>query len=215
MTGRIIPLLALAASLLLSSCGDGSTAPSTAADVVSGVWVGHATLTSASGGECVGTTLQSTLGSRDIFAAPIQQTGTELAARIAHQGNQTSCGLHGSLSGSSLNLTMTSCQAGRVNAVRCQNGAVRDVELQSMRITANARAGIGSGAETSTWNVFAPGSGVPVGVLSLRSEFTWTELGLPASDFHIFDGSVLPGYVDGVITIPAEDTPFCSKCGWF
>ena len=110
---------------------------------------------------------------------------------------------------------MTSCEAARVSAVRCQNGAVRDVELQAARVTGNARAGMGSGVETSTWNVFEPGTTVPVGVLSLRSEFTWTELGLPSSDFHIFDGSVLPGYVDGVISIPAEDTPFCTKCGWF
>ena len=214
MTRSIARLLAVTASLLSASCSSGSTAPSPA-EVITGVWVGHATLTSASGGECVGPTLQSTLGSRDIFAAPIQQTGSDLAARIAYQGNQTSCGLRGSVSGSLLELTMTSCEAGRVAAVRCQNGAVRDVELQAMRVTGSARVGTGSGSETSTWNVFAPGNTVPVGVLNLRSEFTWNELGLPSSDFHIFDGSVLPGYVDGVISIPAEDRPFCTKCGWF
>ena len=214
MPRRIARLLALAASLLTSSCGSGSTSPSPA-DVITGVWIGHATLTSASGGECVGPTLQSALGSRDVFAAPIQQTGSQLTARIAYQGNQTSCGLRGALSGSSFDLTMTSCEAGRVSAVRCQDGTMRDVELQTTRVTGSARAGAGSGVETSTWNVFAPGSTTPVGVLNLRSEFTWTELGLPSSDFHIFDGSVLPGYVDGVISIPAEDTPFCTKCGWF
>jgi len=56
---------------------------------------------------------------------------------------------------------------------------------------------------------------VVVGVLSLRSTFTWVYLGLPSADYHEFTGTVFPGYADGTITIPADPNPWCSPCGWF
>jgi len=40
------------------------------------------------------------------------------------------------------------------------------------------------------------------------------QLGLPASNFHNFTGTIEPGYQDGVITIGAPE-PFCTQCGWF
>jgi hypothetical protein len=49
----------------------------------------------------------------------------------------------------------------------------------------------------------------------VSSQFTWNVLGIPHNDFHIFDGSILPGYVDGTVIIPEEPNPFCTKCGWF
>ena len=51
--------------------------------------------------------------------------------------------------------------------------------------------------------------------LTTSAAFTWNELGLPSSDFHVFDGSVRPGYVDGTTVIPDETEPFCVECGWF
>jgi hypothetical protein len=63
--------------------------------------------------------------------------------------------------------------------------------------------------------VFAPDTATPVGTLTVSADFVWNMLGIPHSDFHVFDGSVLPGYVDGVVVIPAEVNPFCDKCGWF
>ena len=68
---------------------------------------------------------------------------------------------------------------------------------------------------TTTWNVLTPGSAPPLDVLTVSAAFTWNVLGIPHSDFHIFDGSVVPGYVDGVVTILEEPNPFCDKCGWF
>jgi len=61
----------------------------------------------------------------------------------------------------------------------------------------------------------ATGSTAPVSTLTLSAEFRWNMLGIPHNDFHVFDGSVLPGYVDGNIVIPEEVNPFCEKCGWF
>jgi len=197
----------------MSACGDGApTAPST--EWVSGVWMAHATLTAVSGGACVGAKLQSSLGSRDIFAALLQQTGTSLTATISSQGNQTSCSYSGSSSGTSVNLSLTSCDAGRVANVRCADGSVFDVELVAERLAAQA-VSAGRGTSTSTWNVLPPGGTQPIASMTLSAEFLWNAIGIPHDDFHVFDGSVRPGYVDGNIVIPEEVNPFCEKCGWF
>jgi hypothetical protein len=79
----------------------------------------------------------------------------------------------------------------------------------------NTAVGTGDGIETSTWNVSVPGGAAPIGTLSLTANFTWVFLGVPSSDYHVFTGTVFPGYADGTISIPADPNPFCAKCGWF
>jgi hypothetical protein len=174
----------------------------------------HATLTSVSGGACVGAALQSSIGNRDIFAALIQQSNTGLTASLNSQGNQTSCSYTGTVAGATVSLSLSSCQAGRIAGVRCADGSRYDVQLLTDRISAQASSA-GPGTSTSTWNVFPAGSSSPAAVLTLSAEFRWNELGIPHSDFHVFDGSILPGYVDGTVVIPEEVNPFCEKCGWF
>lgn len=197
-----------------SACNNASS-PSPSIENVSGVWMGHITLRSASGGECVGSTLQSAIGGRDIFAAHIQQDGKNLNATVGYQGNQTSCAFAGLVNGAGVNLGMTSCQADRVRSFRCANGDVRDLQLVADTMTGAASNGYGTGTETSSWRVAAPGSVAPLGTLTISADFAWNMLGIPHSDFHVFDGSVLPGYVDGTVVIPEEVNPFCNKCGWF
>jgi len=172
-------------------------------------------LTSVSGGECVGSTLTAAVGSRDIFSARIQQTAGDLAASLTFQGNRTSCLYRGSTANEAINLTLSSCPAGRVETFVCSNGAVRQLEIVTTRVNAQNTGRTGTGTDTTTMNVFAQGNTAPVGVLTLSSQFIWNLLGIPHDDFHIFDGSVLPGYVDGVTIIPEEPNPFCVKCGWF
>ena len=174
----------------------------------------HATLTSVSGGACVGTALQASIGSRDIFAALVQQSNADLSASLNSQGNQTSCSYSGTVTGTAVSLSLSSCQAGRVTGFRCADGTRYDLQLITDRVTAQASSG-GSGTSTSTWNVVPQGGTAPVGVLTISATFQWNPLGIPHSDFHVFDGSVLPGYVDGTVVIPEEVNPFCEKCGWF
>ena len=202
-------------ALLVCACGDGGSTPSgPSVERVSGVWMAHATLTTVSGGGCVGSALQTSLGNRDIFAALIQQSNTSLTGTVSSQGNQTSCSYTGSVSGAAVTLSLSSCQAGRVTAVRCADGTQYDLQLASDRMSGQASSG-GPGTSTSTWNVMPAGSTVAVSTLTLSAEFRWNMLGIPHNDFHVFDGSVLPGYVDGNIVIPEEVNPFCEKCGWF
>ena len=201
--------------LAVSSCaGEDPVAPATAARV-SGVWVGHSTLASASGGECAGELLRARVGDRDMFAAHIIQSGSSLDAGVTYQGNAMSCEFSGGLQQTSLDLTMTSCRSERVRVLQCTGGALRELELLSRRIAARASNGTGSGTDTWTFSVRTPGTSASLGTLSMTASFTWNELGLPSSDFHIFDGSVRPGYVDGTIAIPDETEPFCVECGWF
>jgi hypothetical protein len=174
----------------------------------------HATLTAVTGGGCVGSALQASLGNRDIFAALIQQSNTSLTGTVSSQGNQTSCSYTGSVSGANVTLSLSSCQAGRVTAFRCADGTQYDLQLVADRISGQASSA-GPGTSTSTWNVMPAGSTAAVSTLTLSAEFRWNMLGIPHNDFHVFDGSVLPGYVDGNIVIPEEVNPFCEKCGWF
>ena len=202
-------------SLFVCACGDGGSTPSgPSVERVSGVWMAHATLTAVNGGACVGTALQASIGNRDIFAALIQQSNTSLTGTVSSQGNQTSCSHTGSVNGSAVTLNLSSCQAGRVTAFRCADGTRYDLQLVSDRVTGQATSG-GLGTSTSIWNVMPAGSTAAVSTLTLSAEFRWNMLGIPHNDFHVFDGSVLPGYVDGNIVIPEEVNPFCEKCGWF
>jgi hypothetical protein len=203
-------------ALLACGCGGSPYGPSDASvESVSGVWIGNATLSAVSGGECVGATLASAIGSRDMFAASIKQAAGDITATVAYQGNRTSCVLAGTVGADRVGMTLTACHLGRVERLACGNGALRDLGMLSDRITAAAVNGTGTGTDVSTWNVFEAGGDVPLGVLTLTAEFRWNISRIPHDDFHIFDGSILRGYVDSVVTIPEEPDPFCTRCGWF
>ena len=208
-------LFILVLSLLVSSCGSSSPSSPSATPRVSGAWIANATLTSVSGGECVGTTLAAAIGSRDIFSARVQQTDNELAASLTYEGNRTSCVYRGSTNNQAINLNMASCPDGRIETFVCSSGDVRRLEIVDSRISVQNDNRTGRGTDTTTVNVYAPGSTTPLSTLTVTSQFLWNMLGIPHDDFHIFDGSILPGYVDGTVIIPEESNPFCTKCGWF
>jgi len=205
----------LVALVSMVACGGSPITPSSSS--VAGAWLANSTLTSASGGECVGAALQAAIGGRDVFMAAIQQSGGALAATLTSTGNGTSCAFSGNTANGSLTLNLTTCQAGRVGGVKCAGGAVRDLQLAAETVTASgsSTAGTGGGTDVSSWNVMTPGSAAPVGVLNLTASFTWIFLGVPSSDYHVFTGTIFPGYADGTISIPADPNPFCSRCGWF
>lgn len=195
----------------LVGCGSPS-APS--APQVSGAWVGNSTLAAVGGGECVGSALQSAIGNRDVFTTALTQHGAALEATVASPGNGTTCAYAGTVDGNAVSLSMTSCQTDRVS-VQCNDGSARDLQLRAGTIAVGvSNRTTGTGTDTSTWNVMAPGSAISVGTLTLTARFTWNFLGLPSSDYHVFTGTVFPGYADGTITIEGTDV-FCLPCGWF
>ena len=204
--------IGLCASVVVIACGSPAPSP---ANQVSGAWLANSTLVSVSGGECVGSTLLAADAPRDIFTTALRQNGSNLEATVASAANGTSCAYAGTIDGSALALTLTTCQTARVTAARCANGAVRDLQLTSGTIVATVSSqSSGSGTDTSTWRVFEPGNATPVATLTLTARFVWNFLGLPSSDYHVFTGTVFPGYADGTISIEGTDT-FCLPCGWF
>jgi hypothetical protein len=202
-------------TLITASCASPPPAAPSAGQVA-GAWIASSTLASASGGECIGADLRNNIGRRDVVLAALAGE-TTINATITSQGNGTSCAYAGSNASGTLNLTLTICQSARVVNVTCSTGDHRDVQLVSATLQARAdsRVGTGSGSNTTTWNVLASGSQQPVGVLNLTETFTWVYLGLPSSDYHVFTGTVFPGYADGTISIPADPNPWCYPCGWF
>jgi len=209
-------------SALLIGCGvaigcASPTEPGVPGNRVAGAWLANSTLASASGGECVGSLVQAASGRRDVFTSAMRQQGTTLDATVASQGNGTLCAYGGSVSGSSVTLQLSACQAGHVAAVACSDGQLRDVQLTSGTITAtvDAAQGTGRGRDVTTWTVTQPGGGTALGTLTVTADFSWIFLGLPSSDYHVFTGTIFPGYADGTISIPADPNAFCAKCGWF
>jgi hypothetical protein len=205
---------ACAAALVWSCASPPPGAPS--AGQIAGAWVADSTLTAASGGECVGASLQNAIGRRDVFLSALAGE-TTIDATITSEGNGTSCAYAGSNSGGAISLKMTSCRLGQVATVSCVDGQRRDLQLVNASLTASAdsRLGTGSGVDTTTWNVFASGTSQAVGVLTTTATFSWVFLGVPASNYHQFTGTVFPGYADGTITIPDDPNPWCRPCGWF
>jgi len=106
---------------------------------VSGAWVANSTLAAVSGGDCVGATLQTAIGRRDVFTTALKQSGAMLEATVSSPGNGTSCAYSGTLDGNTVALALTSCQADRV-VVPCGDGSVRDVQLRAGTIGSDARA---------------------------------------------------------------------------
>jgi hypothetical protein len=211
---------AAAAGLLITlvsvvACGGSPPAPSGSS--VAGAWLANSTFVSATGGECVGTLLQNAAGSRDVFTTALQEHGTSLEATISSLGNGTLCAYTGTTSGSGLNLSLSTCQVSAVPGVTCAGGVVRNLQLigDTLAATVNTAVGTGGGTDTSRWSVLAPGVVAPVGTLTVTANFTWIFLGVPSSDYHVFTGTIFPGYADGTISIPSDPNSFCSKCGWF
>jgi hypothetical protein len=208
--------LSLAVALFAVACASPPPAAPSSTQIA-GAWVANSTLSAVgSGGECVGTALRSAIGRRDSFLAAIAGSGT-LQATLTSQGNGTICAFSGSDSGNGVALALSVCQSSRVLNVSCVTGERRDVQLVSATLQAQAdsRLGNGSGSQTTVWNVLDSSSQQQVGTLNLTETFTWVYLGLPSSDYHVFTGTVFPGYADGTITIPADPNPWCLPCGWF
>ncbi len=206
----------IAAALWTAACS--SPQPTTpSATQIAGAWIANSTLSAvSSGGDCVGADLRNAIGRRDVFLAAISGE-VAVQATITSQGNGTSCAYTGSNSTNGVTLTMGACLSSRVLNIACSGGGRRDVQLvgSTLQAQADARLGNGSGSNTSTWNVLDSGSQQVVGSMSLTETFSWVYLGLPASNYHVFTGTIFPGYDDGTISIPADPNPWCLPCGWF
>jgi hypothetical protein len=123
----------------LVGCGGGNsvTTPSTPAVAqVGGVWTGTVTQTSATGTECAAL-FQASNGASDRYTVQITQNGSSLTATSASQTSGIGCSYTGTVGGSTIALTGTSCTSAglsghvqRPRARRTSRGLQRDGHRQ-------------------------------------------------------------------------------------
>jgi hypothetical protein len=146
----LLKLVAVAACL--SACGGNTpTAPSIAQ--VSGVWIGLASQSSVSGGQCSDVFVN---GAESSYTLSITQTGSTLAATSSSQLTGIHCSYTGTAGSNTVALNATGCSASAYQ-VTC-NGTPRDTFLVGLNITATISGNAMIGTAGETWNVFPRGN---------------------------------------------------------
>jgi len=173
------PCIALAClglcAMMFSGCASSSSSPTTpSTPQLSGVWLGEQTLTSFTGGECLAPVFQDLLGLPSQFHATLTQSGNSVTATLDIDRTGGVCTYTGSIEGNALVLTTTSCTGTRTLALRCSNGAVRDLlpESESLHATVNVDGMAGSAVEHDT--VVVSGTSNRAGTFAGNSTFTLT-----------------------------------------
>ena len=168
--------LSTAIAMIAVSCGGGSpSAPSSPTIAqVAGVWAYRNTLTTVSGGECVGAALQGAIGITSTGTLQITQSGASLNATSTDDTDGSNCTYTGTAGSSSIALNGTGCSVGAITDIVCQNGARRDIRIQTSGVNATISGNNASGSMAETWNVFVAGTAAGVGPLTLNGSFTAT-----------------------------------------
>jgi len=171
ITRCTVAVLALIGS---SSCGsDTPTAPSPPPIAqIAGVWRGTARTTSVTGGECVGSILQSAVGGTDSISASVSQSGASVTAAVTTLSSGGVVNYTGSVGASALQLSWTNCTSCNLVGIRCPNVAPRDIRLLNSSITGTVTGNAISGTEVDTYNVVVSSTGAGVGSMTINTSFT-------------------------------------------
>jgi hypothetical protein len=170
-----VGVASLGVTVLISGCGSSpQTRPSPSPAQLSGVWTGEQTVTDFTGGECLGSAFEGFVGLPSQFHATLTQSGNSLTATldIGHTGDV--CTYTGTIEGSALQLTVTSCTESKTVGLRCANGALRDVLPASEAVHATAEGNTITGTALEIDNVVVAGTSDSVGALVSHSSFALT-----------------------------------------
>jgi hypothetical protein len=145
--------------------------PSTPTPDLSGTWVGEATLTDFDGGECLAETFHDIAGLPGQFHANLIRDGVRVTATmdIDHTGAQ--CQFEGTLDGTELMLTASSCTGAKALALPCGSGALRGLLPGAERLHGTISVGRIDGSAVETDNVVISGTQTSVGQFTGRSAF--------------------------------------------
>jgi hypothetical protein len=166
--------LALAVSAIACSGSSSPSAPSIPTFVnVAGLWTGRVTITSISGGECVGVTEQAlgAVGSSQTYTLQVTQAGSSLTAVATSNATGISTNFSGTAGTASIALNATSSTAALVFGIHCSNGQLRDTQLSVETIDATVSGNTGSGTSAETANVYIAGTQTGVGILITNASF--------------------------------------------
>jgi hypothetical protein len=167
-------------ALFLVSCGGGSQSSSTSTTPttptptpvnVAGLWTGTTQLTSATGGDCVGTLYAGQVGTTSTYAVQVTQSGSSITARATSTTTGQYTDYTGTAGSSSVSLNWTYATAGVMTGFRCSNGQLRDLRLQTSTITADIYGNSGTGTAAESWNVYINGTQTGAGSMILSSTF--------------------------------------------
>jgi len=168
-----VTILVFAVVLASGACtGSSPAAPSVAQ--LGGVWNGTATLSSVSGGECVGAAIQAAVGSTIGYTVAITQTGSSMSATVTSKSSGASCSYTGTAGSNSFSFNATSCQAANAYGLQCSSGAMRDALLVADAFSGTVAGNTANGTEAETYNVVVSGTSSGVASLTLNSNFTMT-----------------------------------------
>lgn len=158
-------------------CGGSPASPTTvklsATAQVAGVWAYRATLTSVSGGECVGALLQQSVGTVQAGTLQVQQTGASLSATLTNDSDGSSCSYSGTAGASSMALNASFCTSATINGIRCSNGSTRNMALQVASINVSLAGSSATGTSADTYNVTTTGN-APIATMTLQGSVTGT-----------------------------------------
>jgi hypothetical protein len=181
--------LILPAGLLMMACGSSMTAPSLALSPVqmTGRWDGTETITSTTGGECLDTVFQSSIGGVTPFILVVSQLGSALSVNWGYPPGISrdpgpDCAWTGttdsnkvSLNAISINCTTNVLQ--RTGArVRCPGNPalLRDLQIVAGAATGTVSGNTATGTKVDTYNVLVSGTQTVVGTLIVNSNFSMT-----------------------------------------
>lgn len=164
------------AFLPLAACGSSTPSSPTPTEAqIAGVWGGNETLTSASGGECVGAYYLANLGATSPVTASIQQTASNLTATVTDPGTGASCTYSGSVGTSTVTMNLTSCTLGVFSRFVCANGALRDYQIQTGSFSGTVSGTTITGTAATTYNVYISGTNIGVGPLVVNASARLTK----------------------------------------
>ena len=175
---------AVAVASMVAGCGPNTSATPTSPTTppeqspfitqFGGFYNGSLTLARVSGGECVGSEYQSTIGARDIGTVVISQTRSDVTAVVRSATTGLSCRYQGTAGPGAFALSTQKCDVSET-LYQCANGASRVVEQVGSTVTATISGGIANGTITTFFNVWAESAEederVPVAGLILEEQF--------------------------------------------
>lgn len=169
-------VVALAGWVMACSEDDDSPTGPNVLDV-SGVWVGNATLASATGAGCAGATLSALVGLTYPLTIELDQSamlvsGLQVSGLPVDGGDGASCDLDGSVTDTGFTLLSSGCETDPIEDLSCLDGDRRDLLLDSVAVTATVNGDVATGDITSTWETFDTGTGASTGTLTVQADFS-------------------------------------------
>lgn len=174
MKGFLKRFAAVVVLAFITGCGGSNGGPAAPSTIqVAGLWRGPVTISSVTGGECVGAAIQTVIGSASTYTIAITQTGSSLTARSTEVDTGLTCDFTGTAGQNSVTLNTTRCDILALDVI-CPNGARRTVAIQASSMNATVNGNSATGTYGETYNVTSTLTGAGVGLMVINGNLSMT-----------------------------------------